>query len=115
MLFADSFAATPGGVLTSIVAPALLLAVGFLFKLLLSEIKSMRTRLDEHALAMAEQTKALAVLISQVAPIQTSIVSHGNAIQTLQESTAVLRARLDDHAQWAQKEHDRFLEMAKHQ
>jgi len=109
LISAVDFASTPAGYITGIGLPVASFAVGWVLKQLLAKFGSVDAKLDEHAAAMAEQSRALAVLVTQVAPMQIDISESKSAIQTMRETTAVLKSRMDQHEAWAAKEHERIL------
>lgn len=74
-------------------------------------IRAQRKANDERDKAMAEQSKALAVLIESVRPLRewatradTRFMHNEQRIGTLSETTAVLAASLDQHQNWHERQ-----------
>lgn len=116
MLEADaaaSFASTPAGYISSLAVPAILILIGYFGRRYFNQQDLRFAGLEqadrEISIAMTANTQALALLVSQVAPMQTSISMTIATQVTLGESVAVLKSKVADHELWAQREHERLL------
>jgi hypothetical protein len=77
-------------VVVGVLLTTVLAAVGFLARSLLQKLSTQDS-------ALAESTRALAVLVARFEPLEGAINDHGKKISGLEQATAVLRQRVDDH------------------
>lgn len=96
MPFADhaQFASTTAGYVTGILAPIMFVFLGFIG----SSFFRWRHGIDT---TLAQQNQALAVLVSQSDQTTREVHEATTRISSVSESTAVLKATLDDHVKWS--------------
>lgn len=59
--------------------------------------RSLLLKLSAQDGALAESTRALAVLLSRVEPVERTQLDHSKRLNSLEQATAVLKQRIDDY------------------
>jgi hypothetical protein len=77
-------------VVIGVVLTAVLAGAGFL-------ARSLMQKLSTQDSALAESTRALAVLVARFEPLEAVSRELPRRVSTLEQATAVLRQRVDDH------------------
>lgn len=96
-VLATQFASSPAGYITGVTGPALFLCAGYAWRRLSG-------RLDRQDIAMATNTQALAVLITQHETTTDTANKAESTATDLDRSVAVLQDRLDRHEKWSDEQ-----------
>lgn len=103
MMVAESatpFAGTTAGYITGILTPVAAALIGALWIAVGKRFKQIEQTLTQQNEASATQSQALAIVVTQINPLQERITAAEGSLTDLGKATAVLQYAVNEHRQW---------------